>query len=232
MASWRMGPNMDEREELEGAGRVWRRNLLSLAEVKALARHCDVGDKPGVRLALTSELAPHLGEASTVSREVARFGVDATPVRLVAFNKSTEVNWGVPWHQDRVIAVAQRFDVDGYSNWLAKDGSWHCEPPIGLLERMLFVRIHIDHCDEKNGAMQVALGSHKHGFVEARMAASIADCSVTELCEADPGDVLILKALVLHRSRAATESRGRRALRVDYGRRGDLDPPLQWSLAG
>lgn len=39
---------MDDREELEAAGRVWRRKLLSLPEAVALARHCDLGEKRGL----------------------------------------------------------------------------------------------------------------------------------------------------------------------------------------
>ncbi|HYD89460.1 MAG TPA: phytanoyl-CoA dioxygenase family protein [Vitreimonas sp.] len=227
-----MSFGLEDREELETAGRVWRRKLLSVAEARALARHCDVGNRPGIRLLLTPDLVPYVGVTSTVSREVAAFDAAARPVRLVAFNKSAESNWGVPWHQDRVIAVAQKFDVKGYSNWVAKSDYWHCEPPTELLENMLFVRIHLDHCEQKHGAMEIALGSHKHGFVEARRAGSVAGGSATEICEAEPGDVLILKALTLHRSRAATELSGRRALRVDFARRGDLDRGLEWSFVG
>ncbi len=163
---------------------------------------------------------------------LAALEVDIAPVRLVAFNKSSDANWGVPWHQDRVIAVAQMVECTGYGNWVSKGGFWHCEPPLKLLARMLFVRIHIDPCDELNGAMEVALGSHKLGFVAASSAGSAAETLPTELCKADPGDVLIVKALTLHRSRAAAQPSSRRALRVDYANRCDLDPRLQWSIPG
>ena len=223
---------MDDLAELESVGRVWRRKLLSANEIEKLALHCDVGGAPGVRMPLSSELLPLLGPNSKVSREVAKFGVDGVPVRLVAFNKSDDANWGVPWHQDRVAAVATKVECAGYSNWVAKEGFWHCEPPIDLLTHMLVVRIHIDPCDEQNGAMEIAQGSHKLGFVPASMAGSVVKSLPTELCEADAGDVLIMKALTLHRSLKALNASSRRALRVDYARRSDLDRKLHWSISG
>lgn len=223
---------MDDLAELESVGRVWRRKLLSANDIEELALHCDVGDAPGVRMPLSRELLPLLGPNSKVSREVAKLGVDGVPVRLVAFNKSDDANWGVPWHQDRVVAVATKVECAGYSNWVAKDGFWHCEPPIDLLAHMLVVRIHIDPCDEQNGAMEIAQGSHKLGFVPASTAGSAVKSLPTEVCEADAGDVLIMKALTLHRSRKALNASSRRALRVDYAIRSDLDRKLQWSIAG
>jgi hypothetical protein len=119
---------MDDHAKLESDGRVWRRNLLSADEVGALARQGDVGGNPGIRLPMSRELLPLLGSSSKISREVVKLGVDGAPVRLVAFNKSADANWGVPWHQDRVVAVRQRIECAGYSNWSPKDGFWHCEP--------------------------------------------------------------------------------------------------------
>jgi ectoine hydroxylase-related dioxygenase (phytanoyl-CoA dioxygenase family) len=221
---------MDDLTELETTGRVWRRNLLSADEVAALAAHCDVGDDPGARLSLSAELMPLLGPCSKVSREVEKLGPDGVLVRLVAFNKSFDANWGVPWHQDRVIAVKKNVECPEYSKWVEKDGFWHCEPPTELLVHMLFVRIHIDQCDETNGAMEMAVGSHKLGCVSASSAASVATSLPVEVCRAAPGDVLIIKALTLHRSRKAAYGGSRRALRIDYARRSDLDPRLEWSI--
>ncbi len=223
---------MDDLAEFESTGRIWRRKLLSADEVEALALHCDVGDKPGVRLPLSDGLLPLLGPNSALSREIAKLGVDGWPVRLVAFNKSDEANWGVPWHQDRVVAVMQKLECAGYSNWVKKEGFWHCEPPLELLAQMIFVRIHIDKCDDSNGAMELALGSHNLGSITASSAGSVAESLPSEVCRADPGDVLILKALILHRSRTAVHISNRRALRVDYSRRADLDRRLEWYIAG
>lgn len=203
---------------------------MSPGEARAFAQHCDAGEIPGIRLDLTTELARYLGPASVISRQAVRLGVDATPVRIVAFNKSSSANWSVPWHQDRVIAVADQIEMPGYSNWVEKGPVWHCEPPIGVLHNMVFIRVHFDGCDETNGAIEIALGSHRKGFVDARQAKDVAEMHEIEVCRANPGDVLIVKALTLHRSSSSLLAVSRRALRVDYARRSDLDPRLSWSI--
>ena len=225
-----MGASIDPNHELETTGRIWCRALLSPSDVKDFARLCEVGEKPGIRMGLTPELAEFIGPASTISRYAVRAGMDAAPVRIVSFNKSSGSNWSVPWHQDRVIALAERIETTSFTNWVEKDQIWHCEPPVELLNNLIFIRVHFDGCDEKNGAMEIALGSHRKGLVEARLAKEVAETHEIEVCCAAPGDILIVKALTLHRSGSSASEGSRRALRVDYARRSDLSPRLTWSI--
>ena len=153
---------------------------------------------------------------------------DVQPVRIVYFNKSDDANWAVPWHQDRVIAVKEKHEIDGYKNWSNKHGLWHCEPPLNILKQMLFVRIHLDDSTEENGAMEIAKGSHFEGFVTSKEAQGIAEKYETHLCEAKRGDVLVLNMMTLHRSLASRSLLSRRTLRVDFA--GDILPePLDFS---
>jgi hypothetical protein len=87
----------------------------------------------------------------------------ARPVRVLAFDKTPDANWHLPWHQDRVIAVKERADVPGFGNWTIKNGQHHVEAPAGLLAMMFNLRLHIDDCDAANGALKVVPGSHRHG---------------------------------------------------------------------
>ncbi len=217
-------------DELEEFGRVWFRGLLPRDEAERFGRFCDVGKRPGTRLDLTVDLAEFFGPSSALPRMAIGLGVDPAPVRLTAFNKSAESNWGVPWHQDRVIAVAQRGDVPGYSNWLQKESAWHCEPPAGMLKGMVFARVHFDACREENGAMELALGSHHHGLVDAADARTVAEACPREVCVAASGDVLVVKALTLHRSLTSRSEASRRALRIDFARRSELDDRLRWAV--
>jgi hypothetical protein len=155
---------------------------------------------------------------------------DARIVRVVWFSKDASANWGVPWHQDRIIAVAQRHDLTGFRNWSEKRGIWHCEPPIETFANMRFVRVHLDDCSEANGAMEIAHGSEAAGAVLEADAARIAEEYPAEVCIARRGDIQILPMLVLHRSRPAQNSAPRRALRIDIAAL-DLPPPLQWRCA-
>ncbi|WP_425100470.1 phytanoyl-CoA dioxygenase family protein [Tropicibacter sp. S64] len=149
----------------------------------------------------------------------------------MAFDKSDSQNWSLPWHQDRVVAVRDRLDVEGFTNWTRKDGSWHCEPPVALLQRMLFLRVHLDPSTEDNGAMQIALGSHRQGLIPSAQAASVALACPVETTEAAPGDLLVLKMLTLHRSCPSRETTPRRVLRLDLA---DFDLPsgLDWAEHG
>ena len=187
-------------------------------------------DRPGKRLDLSHQFDRLIGQTSRLARAVQALGVDASPVRLVAFNKSADANWSVPWHQDRVVAVRQRIDVEGYGKWTNKQAFWHCEGPETLLSKMIFVRVHLDAQTAQNGAMELALGSHRNGYVPADKAHALANSCEIEACLAEPGDVLIVHALTLHRSGSANVPTARRALRIDYAPRSLLDPRLAWAM--
>jgi len=213
--------------KFEADGRVWFRGLLSQQDITALEDVCENDDQAGSRLGVTGPVGEALKGFYTLDQAMGRILAGACPVRIVAFNKTAEGNWGVPWHQDRVIAVRQRHDIASCKNWSKKAGVWHCEPPVSILSEMLFVRIHLDDQGEENGAMEIALGSHKAGVQSAEEIARSISGYKTEICEASRGDVLVLKMLLLHRSRPSSLRTSRRALRVDYGA-GDLPLPLVW----
>lgn len=78
--------------------------------------------------------------------------------------------------------------------------------------------------------MELAVGSHHLGGVAASDAKFEAEACPTEVCEAEPGDVLFVSGLTLHRSKVARIESERRALRVDYSA-AELPDPLQWAFA-
>lgn len=151
--------------EFESSGRVWLRNAVSKEDLKLFDDAITASTKAGQRLEVSKRLKAALSERSSLLRAVRRLCPKAVPVRIIAFNKSESANWGVPWHQDRVIAVSEKAEIAGYTNWTRKSGTWHCEPPLSILDKMLFVRIHLDDNDQSNGAMEMAVGSHSNGFV-------------------------------------------------------------------
>lgn len=118
------------------------RNLLGLSEIGKLAESDTVG-----------ELAK------------AVLGDDAFPVRGILFDKIPEANWKVPWHQDVTIAVRKKEEIEGFGPWSTKAGILHVQPPPSILERMISIRLHLDRCDESNGALQVIPGSHRYGRI-------------------------------------------------------------------
>lgn len=216
------------REEYEARGRVWFRGALGASDLAILDQATTLQSKPGQRLAQASSLESVLSAQGVVGQAVARVLPDPRPVRTIAFNKSRQTNWGVPWHQDRVIAVAEKHAVQGFGAWSNKAGIWHCEPPADLLDRMVFVRVHLDDCDADNGAMEIAHGSHRAGIVKSGEATALAAVHETEVCAARRGDVLLLKMLTLHRSLPSSVGSERRVLRIDYAAE-PLPAPLEWA---
>ncbi|MEM8576335.1 MAG: phytanoyl-CoA dioxygenase family protein [Pseudomonadota bacterium] len=151
------------------------------------------------------------------------------PVRAGAFDKTAAQNWSVPWHQDRVIAMAERLDVPGFSNWSDRSGYWHCSPSLDVLEDMLFVRVHLDASLRECGGMQIAVGSHSLGHIRAGdVDTTLATCRAEDT-DAAPGDILVLHMLTLHRSCPSQTAVPRRVIRFDLARK-DLPGGLRWAV--
>ncbi len=218
------------RETLERDGVALAPALLTDAQVETLRALADevVSKRPGARLTGHAGLADILSPAGPVGALVARLTSDAArPVRAVMFDKTPEANWIVAWHQDRVIPVRERYEVEGFGPWSTKDGMLHVAPPFAVLARMITVRVHLDTVDASNAPLRVAVGSHKLGRVSAEMAAPEAEAMEPLVCLAEVGDVWTYSTPILHASDRADPPRRRRVLQVDYA---DFDLPggLEW----
>ncbi len=215
-------------KDFADAGFTWFRGALDETDLAPFDRAAAIGARPGARLSPDSDLSTVLAPDGALGRAVSVLLPGARAVRLVAFDKTADNNWGVPWHQDRVIALRDRADIPGYTAWSRKSGVWHCEPPTGVLEKMLFLRVHLDDQNAQDGAMQIARGSHRLGRIRAVDAAARAEDCETLSCAAHRGDVLVLDMLTLHRSLPSTSPGPRRVVRVDYAAV-DLPAPLAWA---
>lgn len=203
---------------------AWLRSALDTHEISQLRVAGALNGAAGRRLGLTASLIDGIRPITeAIQKRFERY----EPVRVVSFSKTNKSNWQVPWHQDRVIAVEKKAEVNGFSNWSNKNGQWHCEPLIDVLEDMLFVRVFLDSCDEKSGGMEFAAGSHVEGLVSSAQAMPTAERYQSEIETADAGDILILPMLTLHRSRPAMLPNSRRVLRIDFARN-ELPTSLSW----
>jgi hypothetical protein len=159
----------------------------------------------------------------------ANLATSAFPVRGMLFDKTPMANWVVPWHQDLTICVVERMDVPGYGPWTTKAGMCHVQPPVPILESMLSVRIHLDDCDESNGALRVIPGTHRLGrltherILEQQRSAGYVSCAVRA------GGVVLMRPLLLHASSAASNANHRRVIHIDYTS-SSLDGGLRWSI--
>lgn len=156
-----------------------------------------------------------------------RMGKSFFPVRAILFDKTPEANWFVPWHQDITIAVADKVDAVGFGPWSIKADIHHVQPPAEILEKMITVRLHLDDCDETNGALKVLPGSHRGGKLNSQSIDKWKQESAPVLCKATRGSVQLMKPLLLHASSAATVPRHRRVLHIEYASE-KLPENLEW----
>ncbi len=192
-------------ENLLRNGKVFAvRNLLDLPEISKLA------------------------ESSTV-RQLAEevLGEKAFAVRGILFDKIPEANWKVPWHQDVTIAVRAREDVAGFGPWSTKAGILHVQPPAQVLERMISIRLHLDACDESNGALHVIPGSHRAGRIAETEIPSMIEKSQAHACVVGRGGALLMRPLLLHASSPSQAAAHRRVVHLDFAS-DQLPSPVKW----
>ena len=194
-----------EREVKVDSGRGGVRNLLDIPEMRQLA-----GSAPIAALVETI------------------LGPDWRVVRGTLFDKTSDANWKVPWHQDCTIAVLERIDAEGYGPWSMKAGVVHVQPPAAVLERMVSVRIHLDDCPQENGALRVIAGSHRVGKIPEGRIANVVSSGLDEVCVVGAGGALVMRPLLVHRSSPAVVPGHRRVLHFDFAA-GELAGGLRWA---
>jgi ectoine hydroxylase-related dioxygenase (phytanoyl-CoA dioxygenase family) len=150
------------------------------------------------------------------------------PVRSIFFDKTPEANWLVPWHQDITVAVKERVELPGYGPWSSKEGVPHVQPPIEILENMVTVRLHLDDCDESNGALRVIPGSHRLGRLSAARIAEVRSREKEVVCSVQAGDAFLMRPLLLHASSQAIAPTHRRVIHLEYAS-GSLPEGLVWA---
>jgi hypothetical protein len=216
----RADPTQDElRFEPDGAER--HQAALTHADLAALRTLADarVIGRAGVRVFREDSLDGVLGADGSIGRiAVALLGDAAHPVRAIIFDKTAEMNWSVPWHQDRTIAVRARRDVPGFGPWLNKSGVVHVEPPFEIIAGMITIRAHLDDCGVDNAPLLIVPGSHRRrlGRVPANASFGVAQRFSHAVCCANAGDVWVYATAIVHASERARKPSRRRVIQVDY----------------
>lgn len=149
-------------------------------------------------------------------------------VRGILFDKTPESNWLVCWHQDRTVAVSERFERAGWGTWTVKDGTHHVQPPIKVLEQMVTFRIHLDATDTTNGCLRVMAGSHSVGLLGSAQIQQYVSSNHPVHCKAPAGSALVMRPHILHSSGKATQPSRRRVLHLEYSSY-ELPEGVQWA---
>jgi Phytanoyl-CoA dioxygenase (PhyH) len=185
-------------------------------------------ERAGIRLFGVASLRALLlpgGPVGSLAASV--LGGGCRPVRAILFDKTARTNWALGWHQDRVVAVTRRIEVEGFGPWSRKDGALHVAPPFEVLARMRTVRIHIDATPADNAPLLIAPGSHRIGRIAEKDVPAVVRRSGVATCTAAVGDAWVYATPILHASKSATNASRRRVLQVDYAA-DELPGGLEW----
>ena len=155
------------------------------------------------------------------------FGEPWFIVKSMLFDKPPHSDWLVNQHQDAIINTANICDLPGFVAWKKRSWGYSVQPPACYLENIVTIRIHLDECNEMNGALKVKPGTHKRGILRADEIRSME--SIPEaVCAVQAGGILLMKPLLVHASAKNTSGRPRRVVHLECTSQ-KLPPPLQWS---
>lgn len=140
----------------------------------------------------------------------------ANLVRTILFNKTEENNWLVTWHQDRTVAVSEKFEKENWGPWSIKDGVPHVQPPVEVLNQMVTLRIHLDNASTENGCLKVLPKSHQLGILDQSAIQKYVQNHAPVTCEASSRSALVMRPLILHSSNKVSRPSRRRVLHFEY----------------
>jgi hypothetical protein len=88
-----------------------------------------------------------------------------TPFRATLFDKSSDANWLVVWHQDTALPLHRRIDARDWGPWSVKAGVVYAHAPAGALSNVVALRVHLDDSTSTNGPLRVLPRTHRLGLL-------------------------------------------------------------------
>lgn len=227
--------------ELANTGFAWLRGFMSRAETAALGEtlealrgmlpHDDGRAAAGVRIPLTAWTgARELLQRSTLAG-LLESALDGPPrlVRVLLFDKSAAAPWFVRWHRDTMIPVREHRPSRELAAPSVKAGVPHVRATATVLARMLALRLHLDASMPGNGPLKVLPGSHRiHDLSAPEAALPGDDMARAVTCLAEPGDLLLMRPLLLHASPKPVDGNRRRVLQLEVSGPQELPDGHVW----
>jgi ectoine hydroxylase-related dioxygenase (phytanoyl-CoA dioxygenase family) len=191
-----------------GRGRAGTRHLMTCPAVSSLAN-----DKRLIALASTALSQP------------------AIPYRATLFEKSPKSNWLVVWHQDTSLPLSRKLDGSEWGPWSCKAGVTYARAPSWELEKVVTLRVHLDHCASENGPLRVIPGSHNKGVLTEHEIYAITNTQVSAECVVPEGGVLLMKPLIIHASSKSKSKTPRRILHIEYAPQAGIGTGIHLAVA-
>lgn len=188
--------------------------------------------RAGIRHALG--LTPVAGlarQAQLIGLARAVIGVDAFPFRATMFDKSSQSNWLVVWHQDTALPLRERVDAPGWGPWLVKEGIHYAHAPAAALSQVLALRIHLDDSNLANGPLRALPGTHTLGVLSDDRLHELSKEIAPVDCVVPKGGVVAMRPLVVHASSKSQADVPRRVLHIEYAASASIVGPLELAIA-
>lgn len=153
-------------------------------------------------------------------------GKDYFVTKSIFFDKPEASNWFVSYHQDLTISVDKKENLEGFGPWTTKYNQYAVQPPIGIIENIFTIRIHLDDTDENNGALKVIDKSHLKKIY--RPETINWENEKESVCNVKSGGIMLMKPLLLHSSSKTKNNKRRRVIHIEFSNK-ELPNPLTWS---
>src|SRR5690348_9811889 len=118
---------MDARTAVNDCGIALVSDVFSRGEASTLVRKLDSNSlhrsRAGIRHLMSNDGVAEVARSPrmmTIARSI--LGNEAFPFRATLFDKSSESNWLVVWHQDTALPLRTRSATPGWGPWSVKDG--------------------------------------------------------------------------------------------------------------
>ena len=132
------------------------------------------------------------------------------------FEKTTDANWLVVWHQDTALPLRRREETPGWGPWSVKEGVIYAHAPASALSQVLALRVHLDDSTSRNGPLRVLPATHMLGVLSDDAIHQLAQDIVPVECCVPRGGIVAMKPLVVHSSSKSQSECARRVLHIEY----------------
>jgi hypothetical protein len=143
-------------------------------------------------------------------------GPAPVPFRATLFDKSSESNWLVVWHQDTALPLRARVTDSVWGPWSEKSGMLYAHAPAWALDTVIALRVHLDDSTAENGPLRVLPGTHKSGVLSDETMRHLARDIAPVVCQAASGGVVTMRPLTVHASSKVRGGCPRRVLHIEY----------------
>jgi hypothetical protein len=222
--------------QVEECGYAILPRILSSQEVQKLAADLESEELPrsraGIRHLLGVDCIAHTAHDPRLLGIVKEIlGGDAFPFRATLFDKASDSNWLITWHQDTALPLAQKRETPGWGPWSVKQNVTYAHAPAGTLEQVIALRLHLHDSTKENGPLRVAPGSHRQGVLSDQQVEAFVASSNIVNCLVPRGGVILMRPLIIHASSKSRSSTPRRVLHIEYATPTAVPSPLELAIA-